>query len=160
MANETDWKAITLAVRSQADPGILSLSQAVIETFLDELWSINGLSDNTLNAYRTDLSLLACFLARERIELTLADKHDLRRYLSWRKDKGFAKSSSARVLSAMRRFLWYLIEKAMIQVDPCVSSARPNWDRNCREPCQSRTSSGCWLSRTRKMRSSAGSGYA
>ncbi|MCF1428377.1 MAG: site-specific tyrosine recombinase XerD [Shewanella sp.] len=108
---------------------MLSLSQAAIETFLDELWSINGLSDNTLNAYRTDLSLLACFLSRERIELKLADKHDLRRYLSWRKDKGFAKSSSARVLSAMRRFYGYLLEKTMIQVDPCVELSAPKLDR-------------------------------
>ncbi|MGI2257902.1 site-specific tyrosine recombinase XerD [Shewanella sp. GXUN23E] len=108
---------------------MLSLSQATIETFLDELWSIDGLSDNTLNAYRTDLSLLACFLAAQRIELKQAGKQDLRDYLGWRKDKGFAKSSSARVLSAMRRFFGYLLEKTIIQLDPCVELSAPKRDR-------------------------------
>jgi integrase/recombinase XerD len=39
-----------------------SADQTVIEGFIDRLWMERGLSDNTLNAYRTDLQGLARWL--------------------------------------------------------------------------------------------------
>lgn len=116
-------------LRKQAKPEVLSQSQASIETFLDELWSIHGLSDNTLSAYRTDLVQLAIFLACRGCFIRDAGKAELRSYLEWRKQQGFAKSSSARVLSAIRRFYGYLLEKSIIQLDPCVDLASPKLDR-------------------------------
>nr|WP_283106407.1 site-specific tyrosine recombinase XerD [Shewanella submarina] len=116
-------------MRQQADPVVLSKSQAAIESFLDELWSVNGLSDNTLAAYRSDLGLLASFLAGQKLQMKEASRSELQLYLKWRKEQEFAKSSSARVLSAIKRYYGFLLEKSQINLDPCVDLAAPKLDR-------------------------------
>ncbi len=44
-------------------------SQAAIDTFVDALWLEEGLSRNTLSAYRRDLTLFAQWLAQQGVVL-------------------------------------------------------------------------------------------
>ena len=77
-----------------------------------------GLAEQTLHAYRSDLSKFSQWLdARGDSLLTLRSEvlHD---YLAWRLDQGFKASSTARLLSALRRFFQYLIREQLREDDP------------------------------------------
>ena len=90
----------------------------LIEQFLDALWMERGLAEQTLHAYRSDLSKFSQWLdARGDSLLTLRSEvlHD---YLAWRLDQGFKASSTARLLSALRRFFQYLIREQLREDDP------------------------------------------
>ncbi|MGS0680200.1 site-specific tyrosine recombinase XerD [Shewanella sp. 125m-7] len=102
---------------------------SLIDLFLDELWSTKGLSDNTLSAYRTDLRHLDRYLQKQGRTLLSCSQLEVRDYLAERFDKGFAKTSSARMLSSLRRFYGYLIVKKRIDTDPMALIESPKLAR-------------------------------
>ncbi|ARD23610.1 site-specific tyrosine recombinase XerD [Shewanella japonica] len=94
----------------QADP--------LIDAFLDDLWSAKGLSDNTLGSYRTDLRHFERYVLSQQHQLINVDQLVIRDYLAYRVAENFAKTSTARLLSSLRRFYGYLIVKQLIDIDP------------------------------------------
>ncbi|QQX81098.1 site-specific tyrosine recombinase XerD [Shewanella sp. KX20019] len=100
-----------------------------IDLFLDHLWSIKGLSDNTLNAYRTDLRHFDRYVQLKAGDLISRGQLDIRDYLAVRFDKGFAKSSSARMMSSLRRFYGYLLVNKQISSDPMALLKSPKLAR-------------------------------
>lgn len=125
MDQVTSLKQKVAKLNKYADSQLMLDSQKVTEGFLDELWSISGLSDNTLAAYRTDLNYLSLYFAAKKQTIVYVNQEDLRGYLAWRLDLGFAKSSSARVLSCLRRFYRYLLDKGLIEQDPSALLSSP-----------------------------------
>ncbi|CAM4457709.1 site-specific tyrosine recombinase XerD [Shewanella livingstonensis] len=101
----------------------------LINQFVDDLWSINGLSDNTLVSYRTDLQSLDRYLSAKGHNLLQVDQAGLRDYLAERFDKNFAKSSTARLLSSLRRFYAYLVVKQKVSQDPTALIKSPKLAR-------------------------------
>lgn len=101
----------------------------LIEPFLDDLWSMKGLSDNTLQAYRSDLCHFDRFVQSQHAALIEVDAVLVREYLSQRFDTGFAKSSSARLISSLRRFYQYLVAKKHIAIDPMAMIKPPKLAR-------------------------------
>lgn len=99
--------------------------QAAIERFLDELWSTKGLSDNTLSAYRTDLTQLANALAKQHTTILAADDHALREVLAVRQQQGRKISSTARFLTTLRRFYAYALQTGLITEDPMLRIDNP-----------------------------------
>tara|TARA_R110000796_G_scaffold27942_3_gene76724 strand:- start:1123 stop:2040 length:918 start_codon:yes stop_codon:yes gene_type:complete len=97
----------------------------LINQFLDDLWSTNGLSDNTLVSYRTDLQNAERYILTKGKDLLQVDQALLRDYLVERFDKQFAKSSTARLLSSLRRFYAYLLVKQKISQDPTALIKSP-----------------------------------
>lgn len=76
----------------------------LIDAFLDDLWSSKGLSDNTLSAYRTDLRHFDRYQQSQGLRLIEVGQADVRAYLAYRVEQQFARTSSARLLSSLRRF--------------------------------------------------------
>ena len=97
----------------------------LINQFLDDLWSTNGLSDNTLVSYRTDLQNAERYVLTKGKDLLQVDQALLRDYLAERFDKQLAKSSTARLLSSLRRFYAYLLVKQKISQDPTALIKSP-----------------------------------
>src|SRR5690554_3808247 len=77
--------------------------QQAIGRFLDALWLERGLAKQTLASYRTDLSLLAGWLAA-RGGLYAVSRGDLLEHLAWRMRAGYSARSTARLLSCLRGF--------------------------------------------------------
>ncbi|XBS69067.1 site-specific tyrosine recombinase XerD [Acerihabitans sp. KWT182] len=96
-----------------------------IEQFLDALWLERNLSENTLAAYRLDLQQLADWLAPRQGTLLTAGASELQFYLADRLTKGYKAASSARLLSAMRRFFQYLYREKLRDDDPSALLAAP-----------------------------------
>ena len=97
-------------------------SQASIDSFIDALWLEDGLSKNTLAAYRRDLSLYAVWLANiaqgNRV-LDATVENDLNGYFSARHSATKATTANRRLTVFKRYFAWALREK-FIHADPTL----------------------------------------
>ena len=97
-------------------------SQSSIDTFIDALWLEDGLSKNTLEAYRRDLSLYADWLvAREPPDRSLNEtvEVDINGYFSARHSATRATSANRRLTVFKRYFRWALRER-FINADPTL----------------------------------------
>lgn len=90
-------------------------SGARVEAFLEMLSAERGAAENTLQSYRRDLEDASAFLNGK---LAGADTGDLRAYLANLADQGFAASSQARRLSALRQFFKFLYGEGLRGDDP------------------------------------------
>jgi integrase/recombinase XerD len=106
------------------DPG----DAALLDEFCDAAWLEDGLSKNTLDAYRRDLRLFAQWLAGERRStLVTASEADVAAYLAhrYRSRSGIKPSTQARLLSSIKRFFRYALNRNMVAVDPSVRVDSP-----------------------------------
>ncbi|NUO87494.1 MAG: site-specific tyrosine recombinase XerD [Cupriavidus sp.] len=93
---------------------------ALVSRFCDALWLEDGLSRNTIDAYRRDLTLLARWLQQEqRGELLGADDGALSAYFSARHPQTRASSANRR-LAVFRRFYQWALREHLVQADPCL----------------------------------------
>ncbi|CAI0830665.1 Tyrosine recombinase XerD [Serratia quinivorans] len=98
---------------------------ALIEQFLDALWLERNLAENTLASYRLDLQALGAWLNQQNTSLLQAQALDLQAFLADRVEGGYKATSSARLLSAMRRLFQYLYRENMRSDDPTALLASP-----------------------------------
>ena len=101
----------------------------IIERFCDAIWLQEGLSVNTLDAYRRDLEGLSRWLAPRGTALMTASRTDLLEYLSSCAGKGTSPRTTARLLSSLRRFYGYLVREERIKTDPTVLIDSPKIGR-------------------------------
>ncbi|HSG89198.1 MAG TPA: site-specific tyrosine recombinase XerD [Pseudomonadales bacterium] len=99
-----------------------------MDSFVDDLWLQRGLADNTLAAYRRDLGGLARWLGRDR-RLAAVGRADLFDYLSFRYARGYRPRSTARLLSCLRRFYRWLLERGLTDADPTLELSSPRIGR-------------------------------
>lgn len=104
-------------------------SDPIVESFLDELWSTEGLSDNTLSAYRSDLLHFDTYIQQQGLVLLAVTQANVRAYLEQRFEQGFANSSSARLVSSLKRFYGFLRMNNRINIDPMEMLQAPKLTR-------------------------------
>lgn len=102
-----------------------AIDHPLIDRFLDALWLEKGLSDNTRNAYRSDLALFNGWLQERNLELPSAGRDAILDHLSWRVDQAYKPRSTARFLSGARGFYRYLLRENLIAVDPTLQIDMP-----------------------------------
>ncbi len=90
------------------------------EAFLDMLAAERGAAANTLAAYRRDLEDYQAFLLRAGKDLRDVATDDIKAYLRGLKSRGFAASSSARRLSAIRQLHRFLFAEGRRGNDPAA----------------------------------------
>ncbi len=101
-----------------------------IADFIERLWAEQGLSRNTLDAYRRDLELLARWLLGRRRGLLNAARADLFDFLALRRDQGYAARSNARLLSALRQFYAQQLRAGRLETDPSALLESPRLARS------------------------------
>jgi integrase/recombinase XerD len=89
-----------------------------IEAFLEMMSAERGAAPNTLASYRRDLDDYAGFLAGRGSSLEDDDVEAIRAYLSALDDRGFAATSVARRLSAIRQVHRFLVSEGVRDDDP------------------------------------------
>lgn len=97
-----------------------------LDRFIDALWLEDGLSTNTLAAYRRDLQGLAQWLMAQKQGHTLvtASESDLQGYATAR-HAGSQPSSAGRRLSVFRRFYRWAVRENLCAADPTVRMDAP-----------------------------------
>jgi integrase/recombinase XerD len=106
-----------MSIMSRFDK-LSEIEQQRIEQFSDFLWMEHGLSQNTIAAYRNDLSLSAHWLHQRGTDLYSASAIDLQGLLTTLFEGGGQTRSAARLLSSLRRFYRYLLREDLVKVDP------------------------------------------
>ena len=94
------------------------LGRAHIESFLEMMSAERGAAENTLAAYARDLEDLGDFLSVRGVRVGNAASSDLSAYLGHLAAQGFAASSQARRLSALKQFYKFLYAEGLRADDP------------------------------------------
>jgi integrase/recombinase XerD len=90
-----------------------------IDTFIDALWLEEGLSRNTLAAYRRDLALYAKWLQGRGLELPATSEADLHGYFAAR-HAGTKPTTSNRRLTVFKRYFRWALRERLIDADPTL----------------------------------------
>ena len=101
----------------------------LIHLFLDMLAAEQGAGDNTLDAYRRDLTDFSEFLGRAGQNFARVGTDVLRDYLADLDTRGFKSSSVARRLSAMRHLFRFLLNERIRSDDPAAILSGPKRGR-------------------------------
>lgn len=110
----------------------MTLEQGLAE-FLTHLSLEKNASDRTVKSYREDLSQALAF-ARERTNRPAVQPADwntrlLRAFVAWLQEKGYAKSTVARRLAAVRSFGKYLCRSGVLKDNPARSLRGPRREK-------------------------------
>ena len=101
--------------------------QALIAAFQDSLWAEEGLSDNTQQAYASDLTLFSTWLkAKQAKNLPEVGRGDVEAYLAFKFSQNASSRSSARLISSLRKFYLWLLRQGKIGHDPCATLQSPH----------------------------------
>jgi integrase/recombinase XerD len=95
------------------------MGDASIDSFIDALWLEEGLSKNTLAAYRRDLALYAAWLGERGQILAASSEADLNAYFAARHSQSRATTANRRLTVFKRYFRWALRER-LISADPTL----------------------------------------
>ena len=103
----------------------------LLDEFFDALWLEDGLSRNTLDSYRRDLTKFSEWLqACCGMNLLDTAHADIQAYLAYLIQQQAAKaSSSSRTLSSLKRLFRYLLRERKISVDPTLNIDTPKLPR-------------------------------
>lgn len=89
-----------------------------IENFLEMMSAERGAAENTLESYRRDLEAVAEALSARGVNLAEAGADHIRSAIDDMATEGFAATSQARRLSALRQFFRFLYSEGYRQDDP------------------------------------------
>ena len=90
-----------------------------IDAFIDALWLEEGLSANTLSAYRRDLSLYNTWLAGRTSSLVQSTEQDLQAYFSAQHASVKATTANRR-LTVFKRYFHWALREGFLQADPTL----------------------------------------
>jgi len=107
-------------------PGSQADAQA-IEHFVDSVWMEQGLSANTLAAYRSDLVQFSRWLADRGQGFCEASRPDLIAYAASLHDR--PSRTVARRLSSLRKFYRYQLRQGLVKEDPSTRIDFPSLER-------------------------------
>jgi integrase/recombinase XerD len=104
----------------------------LLDEFCDNLWLEDGLSRNTLDSYRRDLTKFAAWLEKQRGASILQTTHgDIQGYLANLVVVQKAKpSSTGRNISSLKRLFRYLLRQGKISIDSTLQIDTPKLPRN------------------------------
>jgi integrase/recombinase XerD len=103
---------------------------ALIDRYLDAIWLEKGLAENSLAAYRRDLTAFAKHLSAENVSadgssLLRADKAAIKGVLAGKSNS----RSMARLLSCLRGFYGYQVREGKLTIDPTGEVDAPKLGR-------------------------------
>ncbi|HLV27600.1 MAG TPA: site-specific tyrosine recombinase XerD [Burkholderiaceae bacterium] len=91
-----------------------------IDAFIDALWLEDGLSKNTLSAYRSDLDAFGHWLAKNRARtLPDAEESDIQDWFAAMHATSRASTANRR-LAALRRYFLWARRQGLVERDPCL----------------------------------------
>ena len=97
----------------------------ILDAFIDNIWIEKGLSQNTLDSYRSDLEQFSSWLEKNNLSYIKTSKKEILSYLSFLFQKGLGSKTVARKLSSLKSFFRYLVFKSIIQNDPSSEVETP-----------------------------------
>lgn len=105
-------------------------NRKLINDFLDNYWLSVGVSQNTLNAYRSDLIIFDNYLKQNTDkDFKSLSKINIENYFNKRVNIDMSMSTQARIMSCFRKFFQYLLDENYIKENPIVNFKLPKKDK-------------------------------
>ncbi len=102
----------------------------ILRKFLAYVSVEKGLAKNTIQSYRTDLTMFGKFLASRGTGLDAFSKGDVIDHLEHLRDKAYSASSICRMISSIKGLSKFLLMEKIIQEDPTENLQSPKrWER-------------------------------
>ena len=114
---------------NKSEHTLSSNDAAELDTFIDHLWLEDGLSKNTLESYRLDLTSFAVWLSSQGKQLLTADQADIQQYLAVKFPQSKPRSIG-RLIASLRRFYRYCLRDNKISQDPTIQIQSPKLPRS------------------------------
>ncbi|MCX8028786.1 MAG: tyrosine recombinase XerD [Brevinematales bacterium] len=102
----------------------------ILMSFLNYLAYDRGLSDNTVNSYRFDVTEFLEYLENEGIELNSVKPSDIDSYVSYSSKRGVSTATIARYISSIKTFFRFLVMNDIIDENPSEFVERPKISRD------------------------------
>jgi integrase/recombinase XerD len=98
-----------------------------VDRFLEMMSAERGAAENSLQAYGRDLTHYVAFLETRGVALLASSSDDIRTYLMSLEEHGFARTTAARRLSAVRQFHQFMHGEGTVNANPAaiVESPKP-----------------------------------
>jgi integrase/recombinase XerD len=100
-----------------------------LDSFIDHLWLEDGLSKNTLESYRLDLTSFTLWLPTQKKQLLTVEEADIQQYLAVKFPQSKPRSIS-RLIATLRRFYRYCLRENLIKTDPTIQIQSPKLPRS------------------------------
>lgn len=105
-------------------------NQAILDDFIDRIWLEEGLSRNTLDSYRQDLTQFATWLEKHaNKDLFQVEQADIQRYLAFKFPTSKPRSIS-RLIASLRRLYRFALRENKISIDPSLQIESPKLPRS------------------------------
>ena len=109
-------------------PKMTNLSEQV-EDYLRYSQVERGLSNNTITAYRQDLTSFICFLQKENLTSWPTQAVDIDAFLAEQRDQKKATSSISRLITSLRKFYQWLVRQNIQKLNPMLEIDSPKKHR-------------------------------
>ena len=107
-----------------------AVSQGFLDDFIDRIWLEEGLSRNTLDSYRQDLTQFAGWLEKSGAsDLLQVGQEDIQRYLAFKFPTSKPRTVS-RLIASLRRLYRFALRENRISVDPTLQIESPKLPRS------------------------------
>lgn len=100
----------------------------IIAAFLERLWLKQGVSKHTSSAYGTDLKKFLSYLLSVdagEVDLLAVYPEQIEDYLLWRRQQGLSPRSTARAVSALKKFYTYAVTERLCSSNPTERLHQP-----------------------------------
>lgn len=105
-------------------------NQAILDDFIDRIWLEEGLSRNTMDSYRQDLTQFATWLEKAvDKDLFQVEQADIQRYLAFKFPTSKPRSVS-RLIASLRRLYRFALRENKISIDPSLQIESPKLPRS------------------------------
>jgi integrase/recombinase XerD len=101
--------------------------ESQVRTYLNYLRIEKGLSENTIHAYRRDMTKFSAFMAKRELKLQHVSRSDVVDFLSTLYRKGLDSRSVARHLASIRHFFRFLLLEGEVKEDPAANIESPKF---------------------------------
>ena len=96
-----------------------------VEDYLRYSQVERGLSNNTITAYRQDLTSFICFLQKENLTSWPTQAVDIDAFLAEQRDQKKATSSISRLITSLRKFYQWLVRQNIQKLNPMLEIDSP-----------------------------------
>jgi len=97
-----------------------------LKSFISYLAAVKGLSQNTIDSYRRDISKFFKFLEKKNIsKIEALSYNHMLDFLTYLKDEGLNVRSVARILASLKQFFKFLLIEKIIVEDPTAHMKTP-----------------------------------
>lgn len=110
-------------------PALDPSSDALLDGFCTHLLVEKGLSENTLQAYTTDLRVFLEYVRESGSPLKDIGEEDILYYQAWLRGQGLGSRSLARKLSSLRGFFAWCVDTGALPRDPAAFLEGPKLSR-------------------------------